>query len=75
MGLAHYDHGWHATATVELFEAAVGVAHLLGLNASQVIMALGIAGLRLLGSSPCLEPCTSCHTEGCHEWSDGSQMG
>ena len=49
MGLAHYDHGWHATATVGTFGAAAGVARLLGLNAAQVTMALGIAGTQAAG--------------------------
>ena len=49
MGLAHYDHGWHATATVGTFGSAAGVARLLGLNAEQATMALGIAGTQAAG--------------------------
>ena len=49
MGLAHYDHGWHATATVGTFGAAAGAARLLGLNAEQASMALGIAGTQAAG--------------------------
>ncbi len=49
MGLAHYDHGWHATATVGTFGAAAGAARLLGLSAEQASMALGIAATQAAG--------------------------
>ena len=49
MGLAHYDHGWHATATVGTFGAAAGASRLLGLNANQATMAIGIAGTQAAG--------------------------
>lgn len=49
MGLAHYDHGWHATATVGTFGAAAGAARLLGLDARQAAMALGIAATQAAG--------------------------
>ena len=49
MGLAHYDHGWHATATVGTFGAAAGCARLLGLEADKAAMALGIAATQAAG--------------------------
>jgi len=49
MGLAHYDHGWHATATVGTFGAAAGCARLLGLDADKAAMALGIAATQAAG--------------------------
>lgn len=49
MGLAHYDHGWHATATVGTFGAAAGAARLMGLDADQSAMALGIAATQAAG--------------------------
>ena len=49
MGLAHYDHGWHATATVGTFGAAAGSARLLGLDAEQSATALGIAATQAAG--------------------------
>jgi len=49
MGLAHYDHGWHATATIGTFGAAAGSARLLGLDADQTAMALGIAATQAAG--------------------------
>jgi len=49
MGLAHYDHGWHATATIGTFGAAAGAARLLGLNAEQAVMAMGIAATQAAG--------------------------
>lgn len=42
-GDAHYDSGWHATATIGTFGAAAGVCHLLGLDAERTAHALGIA--------------------------------
>lgn len=42
-GDAHYDSGWHATATMGTFGAAAGVSHLLGLDAERAAHALGIA--------------------------------
>lgn len=48
-GRAHYDKGWHATATTGRFGAAAGAAKLLGLNAGQLVNALGIAGTQAGG--------------------------
>jgi 2-methylcitrate dehydratase PrpD len=41
--LTHYDHGWHATATMGIFGAVAGAAWLRRLNDEQARMALGIA--------------------------------
>lgn len=49
MGMSHYDHGWHATATVGTFGAAAGCARLLGLDAEQSAMALGTAATQAAG--------------------------
>ena len=49
MGMNHYDHGWHATATVGTFGAAAGCARLLGLDAGKSAMALGIAATQAAG--------------------------
>ena len=46
----HYDGlGFHATATVGSFGAAASCAHLLGLDAHQFAVALGIAGTQAAG--------------------------
>lgn len=46
----HYDGmGFHATATVGSFGAAAACAHLLGLDAEQTAVALGIAGTQAAG--------------------------
>ncbi len=46
----HYDVlGFHATATVGSFGAAAACAHLLGLDAEQTSLALGIAGTQAAG--------------------------
>ena len=46
----HYDVlGFHATATVGSFGAAAACAHLMGLDAEQFAMALGIAGTQAAG--------------------------
>ncbi len=49
MGLAHYDHGWHATATIGTFGAAAGSARLLGLDADKAAKALGLAATQAAG--------------------------
>lgn len=48
-GDAHYEAGWHATATVGTFGAAAGVAHLLGLDAERTAHALGLASTLTAG--------------------------
>jgi len=45
----HYDRGWHITGTTGMFGAAAGCARLLGLNADQTAMALGIAASQPVG--------------------------
>jgi 2-methylcitrate dehydratase PrpD len=40
---AHYETGWHATATLGVFGAAAGAAKLLGLSADRTAHALAIA--------------------------------
>ena len=39
----HYDKGWHPTSTLGIFGAAAASSHLLGLNTSQITIALAIA--------------------------------
>lgn len=46
---AHHAGGWHLTGTLGHFSAAVAVAKLLGLNASQMTHAMGIAGTQASG--------------------------
>jgi 2-methylcitrate dehydratase PrpD len=48
-GDGHYEHGFHATGTVGTFGAAAGAANLLGLDAEQTAMALGIAASEASG--------------------------
>ncbi|VCU68840.1 2-methylcitrate dehydratase [Pigmentiphaga humi] len=45
----HYDRGWHITGTTGMLGAAAGCARLLGLNADQTQMALGIAASQPIG--------------------------
>ncbi len=45
----HYEKGWHATATLGVFGATAASARMLGLNAQQVRMALGIAASEASG--------------------------
>jgi 2-methylcitrate dehydratase PrpD len=45
----HYDRGWHITGTTGVIGAAAGCARLLGLNADQTAMALGIAASQPVG--------------------------
>ncbi len=49
IGNSHYDAGWHNTATIGTFGAAVACAKLLGLNAGQTAMAMGIAATQAAG--------------------------
>lgn len=48
-GDAHYDRGWHATATVGTFGAAAGMAALMGLSADRTAHALGAAATMAAG--------------------------
>ncbi|MFQ6125707.1 MAG: MmgE/PrpD family protein [Candidatus Heimdallarchaeota archaeon] len=45
----HYEKGWHITGTVGVFGAVAAAGRLLGLNTSQMIHALGIAGIQAAG--------------------------
>ena len=45
----HYDHGFHATATLGTFGAAAASGLLLGLDEEQMTMALGLAGTQAAG--------------------------
>ena len=45
----HYDRGWHITGSTGMLGAAAGCARLLGLNADQTTMALGIAASQPVG--------------------------
>ena len=46
---SHYDRGFHSTATLGSFGAAVGAGLLLGLDEQQMRMALGLAGTQAAG--------------------------
>ena len=46
---AHYEAGWHATATLGRFGAAIAAGTLLGLRADQMVAAIGIAGTQASG--------------------------
>jgi 2-methylcitrate dehydratase PrpD len=50
LGRPHYEKGWHATSTVGVFGAAAGAGVLLGLDASQLRRAFGIACSRAAGT-------------------------
>jgi len=45
----HYDAGWHITGTAGVFGAAAGAGRVLGLDATQLVAALGAAGTRASG--------------------------
>jgi 2-methylcitrate dehydratase PrpD len=49
LGMAHYQHGFHQTATAGSFGATASAARLLGLNSMQTRHALGIAATRASG--------------------------
>ena len=46
---AHYDTGWHITATAGVFGAAAASARLLGLDEERTIWALGLAATQAAG--------------------------
>jgi 2-methylcitrate dehydratase PrpD len=54
MSPSHYKRGWHITSTCGVFGAAVGAGKLLGLNAQQMIFALGAAATQSGGLCECL---------------------
>jgi 2-methylcitrate dehydratase PrpD len=49
LGMSHYQHGFHQTATSGSFGAAAACARLLGLDAVRTAHALGIAATRAAG--------------------------
>jgi len=49
VGDSHYDKGWHSTATVGTFGAAVAAAHMMGLDGEKCALAMGIAGTQAAG--------------------------
>lgn len=49
IGLSHYEHGWHATATVGRFGAAAGAAKLFGLSPDEIVNAFGLSGTQIGG--------------------------
>lgn len=49
LGVHHYDSGWHSTATLGHFGAAVGAARLLGLDPTGIRHAIGIAASEASG--------------------------
>jgi len=46
---SHYDLGWHMTGTIGVFGAAAAVGKLLGLNAQEMVWALGLAATQSAG--------------------------
>ncbi len=48
-GTAHYDYGWHATATIGRFSATSAAAKLMGLSPDQIVNAFGISGTQVSG--------------------------
>ncbi|MGL4241801.1 MAG: MmgE/PrpD family protein [Beijerinckiaceae bacterium] len=49
LGLGHYNHGFHQTATAGAFGAAAAAARLLGLDAERTAHALGLTATRASG--------------------------
>lgn len=49
LGRAHYEAGFHQTATAGAFGATAAAAHLLGLDRGQVMQALGLVSSRASG--------------------------
>jgi 2-methylcitrate dehydratase PrpD len=54
MSPSHYKKGWHITSTCGVFGAAAGAGKLLGLNAQQMVWALGTAATQSGGLCECL---------------------
>jgi 2-methylcitrate dehydratase PrpD len=46
---AHYEHGWHSTATLGVFGATAAACRLYGLDEAQTAMAMGIAASEACG--------------------------
>ena len=49
MGYGHYGQGWHPTATIGIYGATAAAARLLGLDASQLCHAWGVAASQASG--------------------------
>jgi len=49
MGDSHYERGWHSTATIGTFGAAVGAAHMRGFDGGKCALAMGVAGTQAAG--------------------------
>ena len=49
IGMSHYLKGWHSTATIGTFGAAVGAARMLDLDSEKCALAMGIAGTQAAG--------------------------
>ncbi len=49
IGMSHYLKGWHSTATIGTFGAAVGASRMLGLDSEKCALAMGIAGTQAAG--------------------------
>ncbi|MED5574183.1 MAG: MmgE/PrpD family protein, partial [Pseudomonadota bacterium] len=49
IGMTHYLRGWHSTATIGTFGAAVGASRMLCLDSEKCALALGIAGTQSAG--------------------------
>ena len=47
--MTHYLKGWHSTATIGTFGAAVGASRMLGLDSEKCALAMGIAGTQAAG--------------------------
>jgi 2-methylcitrate dehydratase PrpD len=45
----HYDLGWHITGTMGVFGGAIAAGHISGLDADQLVAAMGIAGTQAAG--------------------------
>jgi 2-methylcitrate dehydratase PrpD len=54
MSPSHYKKGWHITSTCGVFGAAAGAGKLLGLDAKQMVWALGTAATQSGGLCECL---------------------
>jgi 2-methylcitrate dehydratase PrpD len=51
---SHYNRGWHITSTLGVFGAAAGCGKLAGLDARQMVWALGAAATQSSGLCECL---------------------
>ena len=49
MGDSHYGRGWHSTATIGTFGAAVGASRIRGFDGEKCALAMGVAGTQAAG--------------------------